>query len=94
MPFGLMNAPSSFQRMMDQICVDLTFVRVYLDDVGVFPMSLVAHMSHLQKLFEKMSNPNLKVKISKCNFAQPEIKLLGHVVMSSIRMVSRWTQGR
>ena len=36
MPFGLMNAPFTFQRMMDQVFQNLGFVRVYLDDVVVY----------------------------------------------------------
>ena len=50
MPFGLSNAPSTFQRLMNQTFFDLLdhFVVVYLDDVLVFSESLSDHLAHLQ----------------------------------------------
>ena len=47
MPFGLMNVPSTFQRMMDTIVLGLKFVLVYLDDVVVFSKTLEEHLRHL-----------------------------------------------
>ena len=44
MPFGLMNAPSTSQRMMDKIVRGLPFVRVHLDDVVVFSKTLEEHL--------------------------------------------------
>lgn len=66
-----MNAPSIFQRMMDQICVDLPLVRVYHDYCVVFSTSLQEHMNHRHELFEKISKHNLKDKISKFIFEKP-----------------------
>ena len=80
MPFGLMNAPSTFQRMMDTIVLGLPFVRVYLDDVVLFCKNLEAHLINLQKVFDVNNEAGLKLKLSKCRFAQAKIKLLGHVV--------------
>lgn len=48
MPFGLMNAPSTFQRMMDGLLGGLQFAKVYLDDVVVFSKTMAAHMEHLE----------------------------------------------
>ena len=50
MPFGLSNAPSTFQRLMNQTFFDLLdhFVVVYLDDILVFSESLSDHLTHLQ----------------------------------------------
>ena len=80
MPFGLMNAPSTFQRMMDEMVKDLPFVRAYLDDVVVFSKNMEEHVSHLRILFETLSQRGLKLKIVKCFFAQPKVELLGHIV--------------
>ena len=80
MPFGLMNAPSTFQRMMDVVLKGLEFVRVYIDDIVVFSKSMDDHISHLTDVFARLSDHNLKVKLSKCHFAQPQVKLLGHVI--------------
>ena len=80
MPFGLMNAPSTFQRMMDYVFRDLPFVRVYLDDVVVFSYSMSAHVEHLLQVFQVIAKSGLKLKIEKCAFAQSQTKPLGHVV--------------
>ena len=79
-PFGLMNAPSTFQTMMDSVLRDQPFVRVYLDDVFVFSETLNAHFEHLLELFELIAHSELKMKLSKCCFAHSQTKLLGHVI--------------
>ena len=80
MPFGLMNAPSTFQRMMDTIVRGLPFVCVYLDEVVVFSKSLEEHLRHLHQIFDVIDKAGLKLMLSKCSFAQAKIKLLGQVV--------------
>ena len=80
MPFGLMNAPSTFQRMMDQLFQGLSFARVYLDDVVVFSKSAEEHISHLLQVFKVIAMSGLKLKISKCSFAQSQTRLLGHII--------------
>ena len=69
MPFGLMNAPSTFQRMIDGAFKDLPFIRVYLDDVVVFSESLDVHVDHLLQVFELIARSGLKLKLAKCSFA-------------------------
>ena len=83
MPFALMNAASTFQRMMDTIARGFPFVRVYLDDVVVFSNNVEAHLIHLQKVLDVINEAGLKLKLSKCSFAQAKIKLLGNVVDKS-----------
>ena len=51
MPFRLMNAPSTFQRMMDTVFRGVPFVRVYLDEVLVFSESVEQDFRHLQQVF-------------------------------------------
>ena len=80
MPFGLMNAPSTFQRMMDQVFRHLNFVRVYLDDVVIFSESLEKHLEHLRVAFATIAEAGLKIKVSKCAFAHSSVRLLGHIV--------------
>ena len=80
MPFGLMNAPSTFQRMMDLIFRDLEYVKCYIDDVVVYSRSMEEHASHLVHVIDMIAQHGLKLKISKCSFAQSKVKLLGHVV--------------
>ena len=80
MPFGLMNAPSTFQRMMDDVFRNLEFVRVYLVDVIVFSPDLDSHLVRLRAVFNVLSHVGLKLKISKCSFAHSAVRLLGHIV--------------
>lgn len=65
MPFGLMNAPSTFQRMMDELLGHLAFVRVYLDGVLIFSRTLEEHIDHLRIVVNTVSSHGLKVKVSK-----------------------------
>ena len=51
MPFGLKNAGSTFQRLMDQIFGDLDFVFVYLDDILISSGTEEEHCRHLQEVF-------------------------------------------
>ena len=80
MSFGLVNAPSTFQRMMDQLFQGHSFVRVYLDEVVVFSKSVEEHTSHLCEFFNVIAASGLKPKISKCSFTQSQTLLLGHII--------------
>ena len=60
MLFGLTNAPSTFQRMMDYVFPDIPFVHVYLDDVVVFSDSMSSHVEHLLQVFEVIAKSGLK----------------------------------
>ena len=80
MPFGLMNAPSTFQRLMDQLFRGLRFMRVYLDELVVLLKSLDEHLAHLTQVFCISRDNGLKLNIAKCGFAQSQTRLLGHIV--------------
>ena len=89
MPFGLCNAPSVFQRLMQQVLMGLNpldspdFVSVYIDDVLVFSETLNDHMEHLQKVITRIQSVGLKLKPAKCHFACREVKYLGHLITPS-----------
>ena len=80
MPFGLMNAPSTFQRIMDQIFQGLCFVSVHLSDVVVFSRSIEKYTSHLREVFKVIAASGMRLKISKCSFAQSQTRFLGHII--------------
>lgn len=82
MPFGLKNAPSTFQRVMDNVLRDLIGKEclVYIDDIVVFSVSLEEHIEKLTKVFQRLREWNLKIQVDKCHFLKKEIEFLGHVV--------------
>ena len=82
MPFGLCNAPATFQRCM-QNCLgelNLTYALIYLDDIIVFSDSESSHLDRLRMVFQRIRENNLKLKPSKCKFFQEEIEYLAHEV--------------
>ncbi len=80
MPFGLCNAPATFQRLMNHVLHDHLgeFVMVYLDDVVIYSKSMAEHVKHLDWILGQLKWAGLKIKVEKCEFAKSEIKLLGH----------------
>lgn len=83
MPFGLSNAPATFQRLMNDILfleIQDGFVLVYLDDILIFSMTADDHLAHIARVFEKLHARNVQVKLPKCEFAQPKVKYLGFII--------------
>lgn len=82
MPFGLKNAPTTFQRVMDNILRKHIGVRclVYMDDIIIFSTSLQEHIENLKIILETLREYNIKIQIDKCEFLQKEVAFLGHVV--------------
>lgn len=82
MPFGLCNAPATFQCLMQATMSDLVFqiVLVYLDDLLVFSSTLSEHLVRLETVLKRLRETRLKVKVEKCHFLQPEVKFLGHQI--------------
>lgn len=85
MPFGLCNAPSTFQRLMERIFGDQSFqsLLLYLDDIVIFSSSFDQHLQRLDLVLSRLKEHNLKLKLQKCHFFQPEVKYLGHVISAS-----------
>ena len=75
MPFRLCNALATFQCLMQNTLgeLNLTYCVIYLDDVIVFGRMDEEHLEHLCIVFEWFHEFNLKLKLSKCSFFQPEI---------------------
>ena len=82
MPFRLTNAPATFQRLMNYVLYDYLndFVVVYLDDILVCSDTFKEHLVHLRKVFDKLREANLVIKLKKCKFGQRKIKFLGHTI--------------
>ena len=82
MPFGLCNAPTTFQRLMQNYLgeLNLMYCIIYLDDVIVFSETMKKHLQCLCFVFEHFQEHNLKLKPSKCEFFFNEINYLAHHV--------------
>ena len=82
MPFGLSSAPSTFQRMMNNIFFELLDEGVvcYLDDLLVYSRSVQEHLVLLDKVFGLLQKHKLYLKESKCSLFLDRVNFLGHVV--------------
>ena len=82
MPFGLCNAPPTFQRLM-QNCLgelNLTYCLIYLDDVIIFSQTEEEHLERMRVVFDRLREHGLKLKPSKCDMFKTEINYLAHHV--------------
>ena len=82
MPFGLCNAPATFERLMDRLLCRMLWSRclVYLDDVISFGRSIPDALARLEEVLARLSDFGLQLKAKKCTFMQTEVIFLGHIV--------------
>ncbi|GFY33715.1 transposon Tf2-6 polyprotein [Trichonephila clavipes] len=79
MPYGLRNAPATFQRLMNRFCNGLEDILAlpYLDDIIVLSETFEKHMFDLKTIFERLLHFKLKANREKCHFASSRVKYLG-----------------
>ena len=82
MPFGLCNAPATFQRLMEKVLRGLQWkvLALYLDDVIVFAKTEREQIRRLELVLGRLRQAGLKLKPRKCQFMRKEVAFLGHVV--------------
>ena len=82
MPFGLCNAPATFQRLMERCMgeMNLRDCLIYLDDIIIFSSTFEEHLERLEAVFSRLQLHNLKLKASKCDFLRSRVAYLGHIV--------------
>ena len=82
MPFGLRNAPATFQRFMDFVLTGLhrSHCLVYLDDVIIFGKTFDEHQDFLKLVLNRLCQASFTLKPSKCQWARTEVKYLGHLI--------------
>jgi len=99
---GLSNAPSVFQRIMNQIFHKQLnkSVLIYLDDILIFSKTLEEHLQHIESVLQTIRDNHLSVKTSKCHFFRQELKFLGHIISKEgikpdpekVQAVLDWTE--
>jgi transposase InsO family protein len=82
MPFGLCNAPATFQRCMDVLLAGVKWssCMVYLDDIIVYSTSFKQHLCDLREIFGRVRETGLRFNLPKCEFVRSELLYLGHFV--------------
>lgn len=78
MSFGLRNAPSTFQRFINEVCHGLDFVFPYLDDILIASASNEEHEGHLKMLMKRLAEYGLRINMSKSVFGVQELGFLGY----------------
>ena len=104
MPFGLANAPSTFERLIEDVMrgYQWEICLVYMDDVIVPSATFEESIVRLELVFQRLSEANLKLKPSKCILFQHRVKFLGHIVSEEgvstdpdkIMAVKEWSSPR
>lgn len=85
MPFGLINAPSTFQCIMNDMFRPYLrrFVLVFFDDILVYSPNLQAHLRHLEMVLKLMEQHQFYANAKKCSFGNTEISYLGHIISAN-----------
>ena len=102
--FGLVNAPSTFQRIMSNLFRDeiFKFMVCYLDDVVVYSKTYEEHVEHVEIILKRLEKVGLRLNSSKCNLFMKEITFLGMNISENgirtnqekTRAISEWPRPR
>ena len=85
MPFGPMNVPATFERLMERVLRGIAWSEclVYLDDILVFGHDFGTTLARLESVLDRLGEARLKLKAKKCQLYQEEIPFLGHIVSAA-----------
>jgi hypothetical protein len=82
MPFGLANAPATFQAYINTTLIGLLdhFVIIYLDDILIYSRNKGKHHNHVRQVLTRLRKNNLFYKLSKCEFNIKKVEFLGFLI--------------
>ena len=80
MPFGMKNAPATFQRMVNKLVRDIDGCEGYIDDVVIFSDNWSDHIRQIERFFQIMREAKLTINLMKSEFGKATVKYLGHIV--------------
>ncbi|CAI7859804.1 unnamed protein product [Closterium sp. NIES-54] len=102
LPFGLTNAPATFQGMMQSNFSDFIdkFLVIFIDDLLIYSRTREEHLKHIELVLARLSEHILYAKRSKCEFAKTKLSFLGHVIShgklevdnSKVAVLKQWKQ--
>ena len=83
MPFGLKNAPATFQRMMDNAFCGLIGNNcfAYIDDIVIFGETIQQHNQNMEDVLQRIKQLGLRLEPSRCDYLKPELEYLGHIII-------------
>jgi len=104
MPFGLANAPSTFQAYINKAIAGYveSFCIVYLDDILIFSDSLEEHWGHVAKVLERLRQFQLYANLQKYQFYTTSVPFLGYIISTEgismdprrVETIAEWPQPR
>ena len=80
MPFGMKNAPATFQRMVNKLVQDIDECEGYIDDVVIYSDNWSDHIRQIKCFFQIMKEAKLTINLMKSEFGKATVKYLGHIV--------------
>ena len=80
MPFGMKNAPATFQRMVNKLVQDIDGCEGYIDDVVIFSDNWSDHIRQIKRFFQIMLEEKLTINLMESEFGKATMKYLGHIV--------------
>ena len=80
MPFGLCNAPATFQRVMDLVLDLAPCCESYIDDILIYSPSFESHLKHLREVFKRLDASGLQLRREKCRIGDSSMEFLGHQI--------------
>ncbi len=80
MPMGLVDSGFTFQSVMEEILGDLEGVFIYIDDVIMGSMTMEEHVATMEEVLRRLKARNVKVRMSKCEFAVQQVEFLGRII--------------
>ena len=80
MPFGMKNAPATFQRMVNKLVQDIDGCEGYIDDVVIYSDDWSDHIRQIKRFFQIMREAKLTINLMKSEFSKATVKYLGHIV--------------
>ncbi|XP_039771860.1 uncharacterized mitochondrial protein AtMg00860-like [Panicum virgatum] len=82
MAFGLTNAPSTFQAMINGVLRDFLrrFVLVFFDNILIYSATWTEHLQHVQAVFQVLRAHHLGIKQNKCTLGEQAVHYLGHII--------------